>query len=240
MPSNPAPIALRDAVTNSWTSARQFLGGQGVRNGERLLSLIGSGLAVDRNSARRDHFVATVGRLMGDASGVHDLGEDPAALGVHGGGDVGPALELFLGHQAGLARDSLAGVAGVRALADDQAERSALAVVLNNKRAGNAPPYRSGHGSAAPSRGGWAVQARQESTGKTACAVPFHQGLSSLATTARRLQLFHLRLGSGGGPSPGRDVQGHPERATAGETRQALKPRDVKGRTSRDWWAASR
>ena len=118
--------------------ARQFLGGQGVRHRERLLPLVGAGLAVDRDGAGRHHLVTTVGVFVRDTSGMHHLGEDAAALGVHGSGDIGPALELFLGHQAGLAREPPAGGAGIRALTDDQAEGSPLPVVLDNQRAGNA------------------------------------------------------------------------------------------------------
>ena len=113
------------------------VGGQGVRYGERLLALVRTGLAVDGNGAGCDYLVATGGVLVGDPAGVHDLGENAAALGVHGGGDVGPARELLVGHEAGLAREAAAGVAGVGALTDDQAKRGALAVVFDHQRAGD-------------------------------------------------------------------------------------------------------
>ena len=118
--------------------ARQFRGGQGARDGERLLARVGAGFAVDRDGAGRDHFVATGGVLVRDAAGVHDLCEDPAPFGVHGGSDVGPALELLGGHEPGLAREAPAGAARVGAFTDDQAERSTLTVVLDDQRPGDA------------------------------------------------------------------------------------------------------
>ena len=78
--------------------------------------------------------MAASGIRVRDPAGVHDLGKDPAAFGVHSGSDVGPALELLGGHQAGLARETPAGGARVGAFTDDQAERGTLTVVLNNQR----------------------------------------------------------------------------------------------------------
>jgi hypothetical protein len=69
---------------------------------------------------------------------MHDLGDNASALGVHRLCHVLPAFELLGRDQARLAGESPAGMAGVCAFRDDQAEGCALPVVLDNQRAGHA------------------------------------------------------------------------------------------------------
>ncbi len=74
---------------------------------------------------------------MGNASAVHDLCKHPAALGVDGVGDLLPGGDLLFRDQSGLARVGAPSRARVGAFADDQAQGSALAVVLSDQRAGH-------------------------------------------------------------------------------------------------------
>ena len=132
---------------------------------------------------------------MGDPAGVHDLGEDAAALGVHGVGDVGPAVDLLVGDQAGLAREALAGMARVRALADDQAQGRALAVVLDDQRAGDAFDAGADAGQRRHDKSVGQFQLAEGHRGKQHAQF-LSQGIGFAGVTAWRLQLFRVRLES--------------------------------------------
>jgi hypothetical protein len=68
---------------------------------------------------------------------VHDLGDDAPSGGVHRVRDGLPAGNLLGLDKTGLAGKSLACVAWVRSLTDEQAERSALGVMQGNKLTGH-------------------------------------------------------------------------------------------------------
>ncbi len=66
---------------------------------------------------------------MADATGVHELGEDDAAVRVDGVGDATPCGDLDVTMQAGCVEVALAGDAGLGAFGDDEAGGGALGVV---------------------------------------------------------------------------------------------------------------
>ena len=115
----------------------QLVGAQCPRDGVRLLAVVGTRHTVDGDGARSHDLTASGGRLVCDASGVHHLGDDEPALGVHGVGHLAPSGYLLGRHQPRLTGKSLTGMARVGALTDDQAECGSLAVVLGHQRSGN-------------------------------------------------------------------------------------------------------
>ena len=110
------------ALDNFLQDAGQFVGGQGVRHGVRLLALGRAGLRLDGDGAGRNYLVAAGDVLVRNPATVHDLREDPAAFGVNGVRDLLPAGNLVRGDDAGLARVRAPGRARIGALADDQAQ----------------------------------------------------------------------------------------------------------------------
>ena len=66
---------------------------------------------------------------MADAPGVHELGEDDAAVRVDGVGDVTPGGDLDVTVEAGCVEVALADDAGLGAFGDDEAGGGALGVV---------------------------------------------------------------------------------------------------------------
>jgi hypothetical protein len=80
--------------------------------------------------------VAAVDVLVRNPATVHDLREDPAAFGMHCVRDRFPAGNLLGRDDAWLPRVGASCRARVRAFADDQAKRGALAVVLGNDGGG--------------------------------------------------------------------------------------------------------
>ena len=76
---------------------------------------------------------------MRDAADMPELQEDPPALGVHGVGDLAPAVDLRLGVDAGRVLIALALLRDLGGLGDEQAGRRALAVVRGGEIAGHQP-----------------------------------------------------------------------------------------------------
>ena len=86
-------------------------------------------LRLDR---RRGDRLAAVGGVVGvgDASGVHQLDDDPAVGRVHGVGDLAPPGDLLVIVDAGGEEVALAVGVGLGALGDDERVRGPLGVVL--------------------------------------------------------------------------------------------------------------
>jgi len=112
---------------------RQLVGGQLARHLEGLHALRGEHLAGRRDRRRRDGALAG-DRGVADATGVHELHEDPAVLLVDRVGDQAPAGDLGVGVQAGGVRVALADGRRLGALGDDEAGAGALGVVLGVDR----------------------------------------------------------------------------------------------------------
>jgi hypothetical protein len=128
--STPSRPAARPAggVDELLDDRGELLGGQRARRLERVHALPGEHLAGRGDRGRRDRRRADHLRVR-DPSGVHDLGEDDAALGVHGVGDGPPALDLLVRVQARRARVALAHRRGLGALGDDETGPGPLGVV---------------------------------------------------------------------------------------------------------------
>ena len=101
------------------------------------LAVGGDHLAVGGQGARGDGLEAALVVGVRDPADVHQLGDDVAASGVDGVGDLAPAGELLGGVEAGGVEVALADRAGLRALGDDQPGAGALAVVLGVEVAGD-------------------------------------------------------------------------------------------------------
>jgi len=71
-----------------------------------------------------------------DAADVHQLGNDPSALCVHGGRDLPPGLDLCGLVQPGGTWIALTIDRGLHALADDETRARTLRVVLDMQRGG--------------------------------------------------------------------------------------------------------
>ncbi len=72
-----------------------------------------------------------------DAADMPELQEYPPALGVHGGRDLAPAVDLSLGVDAGRVLVTLSLLRDLRGLGNQQAGRRALAVILRGEIAWN-------------------------------------------------------------------------------------------------------
>ncbi|MCY1184960.1 hypothetical protein D9M73_256960 [compost metagenome] len=94
-------------------------------------------MALGLHRAGRHRQLAVQVARVGDAADVPQLQDDPPAGGVHGLGDVVPALHLLVGPDAGGIRiaDAQRGHRG--GFADDQPGGRALGVVLGHQRVGH-------------------------------------------------------------------------------------------------------
>ncbi len=117
---------------------RDLVLGQLARHRVRLHPVGGEHLAGGGQRARGDGLEAVLVVRVGDPAGVHELDDDPAALAVHGVGDLAPALDLRVAVDAGRGQVALADGARLRALGDDEGGRGALAVVLDLEVGGDA------------------------------------------------------------------------------------------------------
>jgi hypothetical protein len=96
---------------------------------------VGPHLAGGAYGRRRDERRGRVPvRGVSDAAHVHELGEHPAALGVHGVGDLLPRGHLFGGLDRGRSRVAKAPSRRRHALGDDDAGGGPLRVVVDRER----------------------------------------------------------------------------------------------------------
>lgn len=113
--------------------------GQLTRLDEVLRSHVGVDLTggLDRGGADRGQSVRQQDRVA-DAARVHELGEDPAARGVHRVGDCAPGRDLLRAVQTRGGGVALADDGRLDALGDDETGRGALGVVLDGEFGGGA------------------------------------------------------------------------------------------------------
>ncbi len=103
----------------------------------------------DRGYGRRADRLQAGGVGMGDPSAVHDLREDPSAVGVHSGGHRTPGVDVFVGVQPGCPRIGLTDRVRLYPFAHDQTGSRPLRVVGRHRGCGQTTgggPH-PGHGS---------------------------------------------------------------------------------------------
>jgi len=159
-------------LTKVVDDARQFVDLERTRLGHLGEAVVDEGLGLGTDG-RRGHRCAAAGLQvdMRDPAHVPQLNKDLAALGMHGLGDLAPAVDLRLGVQTGGVLVALGLCGDLRGLGDQQAGRSPLAVVGRRQRAG----HQAGAGPIACQRG----QDDAVAQGQRAQLVGFEQGFFS-------------------------------------------------------------
>ncbi|MNY04289.1 hypothetical protein D3C86_1369560 [compost metagenome] len=142
-------LGIRRALAVGLDDAGDLFRCQCARGLEGLHGADQADVALGLHRAGRHRQLAVQVARVGDAADVPQLQDDPPAGGVHGLGDVLPALYLLGGPDAGGVRVADAHRRDRGGFADDQAGAGALHVVLGHQRAG----YAAGLGAAAGQRG---------------------------------------------------------------------------------------